>query len=91
MDMSSLSLPFGSGFALVIFILWLALIAIKRRFFHPLATIPGPLLATVTPLYGFYYNVIKGGVFYLQIEHLHEIYGTIYLMRTSPPFTLAYF
>jgi len=81
MDIPSISLTSGSLFAAGLFILWLALIAIRRRFSHPLATIPGPFLAAVTSLYGFYYNAIKGGVLYLQIEHLHEIYGTTYALN----------
>jgi Cytochrome P450 len=54
---------------------WLGATIIYRRYFHPLAKIPGPFLASVTKLYGFYYNVVKGGVFYLEIARLHDIYG----------------
>jgi hypothetical protein len=56
---------------------WLAGVVVYRRFFHPLAKVPGPFLASVTRLYCFYYNVIEGGVFYLEIERLHELYGTV--------------
>lgn len=56
---------------------WLSGTVIYRRFFHPLAKIPGPFLPAVTRLYAFYYNVIKGGVFYLEIERLHEVYGQL--------------
>ena len=50
--------------------------AVYRRYFHPLAGVPGPLLAAVTRLYALYFNVVKDGSFYLEIERLHSIYGT---------------
>lgn len=51
-------------------------VAVYRIFFHPLAHIPGPLLAGVTSLYCYWYNS-RGGRFYLQIQRLHEQYGTL--------------
>lgn len=47
---------------------------VYRLFFHPLAHLPGPLLARATHLYAFWYNM-QGGSFYLQIQKLHEQYG----------------
>ena len=55
-----------------------ASLCIHRRFFHPLAKVPGPLLASVTKLYQSYYNCR----FYLQIEKLHQQYGPI--VRITP-------
>lgn len=52
--------------------------SIYRRFFHPLAGIPGPFLASTTKLYQTYYNCR----FYLQIEQLHRQYGPI--VRITP-------
>lgn len=46
-------------------------IAVYRRFFHPLAKIPGPFLPAVTTLYQSYYN----GRYFLKIAELHEKYG----------------
>jgi hypothetical protein len=60
-----------------LFFAYLATTVIYRRFFHPLAKIPGPFLAAATSLYGFYFNGVKGGVFYLEIERLHRLYGMV--------------
>jgi len=51
-------------------------VPLYRLFLHPLASVPGPPLAAVTRLYAFYFNVIQGGKFYLEIERMHHVYGT---------------
>jgi cytochrome P450 len=51
---------------------------IYRRFFHPLANIPGPFLPAVTKLYQTYHN----RRYYLEIERLHNKYGPI--VRINP-------
>ncbi len=53
-------------------------VCIYRRYFHPLAKIPGPFLPAVTKLYQSYYN----HRYYLQIEKLHQQYGPI--VRITP-------
>jgi hypothetical protein len=56
---------------------WLAIIALYRRLFHPLAKIPGPFWAAITHYYIVYFNLFSGkSQFYLQVEKLHEKYGT---------------
>ena len=62
----------------VALISYVASICVYRRFFHPLAKIPGPFLPAVTKLYQSYYN----RRFYLQIEKLHARYGPI--VRITP-------
>ena len=63
-------------------------LALYRIFFHPLSHIPGPILASTTYLYQFYFNVLTrsssvgGSRFYLQIESLHAQYGPV--VRISP-------
>ncbi|KAF2171562.1 hypothetical protein M409DRAFT_18674 [Zasmidium cellare ATCC 36951] len=57
---------------------YIASICIYRRFFHPLARIPGPFLPAVTKLYQTSYHCR----FYLQIEKLHKQYGPI--VRITP-------
>ncbi len=59
-------------------VLYTTSITIYRRFFHPLAKVPGPFLPAVTKLYQTYYN----GRYYLQIEKLHQKYGPI--VRITP-------
>lgn len=56
---------------------------VYRIFFHPLAKVPGPLLARASYFYCFWYN-INGGRMYLQTQRLHEKYGTGILTRSSP-------
>ncbi|CAH0045319.1 unnamed protein product [Clonostachys solani] len=57
-------------------------IIIDRLYLSPLAKFPGPKLAAATSLYESYYDVIKGGVYYKQIQKLHKIYGPI--LRVNP-------
>ncbi len=68
-----------------VLVLWLAASALYRCFLHPLAKVPGPVLAAITPLYGFYYNALKGGLFYLEIERLHREYGMLYSAESYRP------
>lgn len=49
-----------------------ATLCVYRRFFHPLAKIPGPFLPAVTTLYQSAYNK----QFYKQVERLHDRYGS---------------
>jgi len=53
------------------FATYLGWTCIYRRFFHPLAKIPGPFLPAVTLLYQSFYN----GRYYLEIARMHEKYG----------------
>ena len=52
--------------------IYIATLCIYRRFFHPLADVPGPFLAAVTKLYQSAYNK----QYYKQVERLHEKYGS---------------
>ena len=61
------------------YLLYLLLLVIYRRFFHPLAKIPGPFWPAVTTWYQTYYS----GQYYREIERLHEEYGTILITRTT--------
>jgi hypothetical protein len=55
---------------------WLISVVVYRRFFHPLAKIPGPFLAAVTHFYIVKFNLFSGrSQFYLQVERLHQQYG----------------
>jgi cytochrome P450 len=51
---------------------------IYRRYYHPLAKIPGPFLPAVTKLYQSYFNCR----YYLDIERLHDQYGPV--VRITP-------
>lgn len=51
---------------------YFAYVVIYRRFFHPLAKIPGPLLPAVTYAFQTYHS----GQYYVEIEKLHQQYGS---------------
>ncbi|OJI96369.1 hypothetical protein ASPVEDRAFT_78143 [Aspergillus versicolor CBS 583.65] len=70
-----------AGSILVMVVLRSAWVVVYRLFFHPLAKIPGPTLASATFLYSTWYNLV-GARFYLHIERLHEKYGPI--IRITP-------
>jgi cytochrome P450 len=63
------------AFAIVVQI---ATTCIYRRFFHPLANVPGPFLPAVTKLYQTYHN----RRYYVEIERMHNKYGSI--VRINP-------
>ncbi|KAG4419518.1 hypothetical protein IFR04_007312 [Cadophora malorum] len=57
--------------------LYLVGLVVTGLYFHPLSNIPGPKLAAISRLYITYFNATGGSKFYLQIEELHERYGTL--------------
>jgi hypothetical protein len=66
------------GVLLLIFYLLIAhriFILFQRLFYSPLAKFPGPKLAAATSLYETYFNLVKNGKYYLEVERLHNIYG----------------
>ena len=62
--------------AAVVFILYTFVLVIYRLFFHPLAAIPGPRLASATYLYEWYYDLWLGGQYHFKLKELHKAYGT---------------
>lgn len=50
-----------------------------RLFLHPLADIPGPVLARAFYFYSFWHN-LNGGRLYLHVNELHEQYGKCYFL-----------
>lgn len=66
-------------FALCVYCIYLTL---QRLVFSPIAHFPGPRLAALTQWYEFYFDVVKHGQFYKEIERLHSIYGPI--VRINP-------
>ena len=59
-----------------------AAILVHRFYFHPLAKVPGPRIATATRLYEFWYQGVQHTKFPQKIKELHEKYGPI--VRISP-------
>lgn len=48
---------------------------VQRVYLSPLASIPGPKLATATFWYEFYYDVVKKGRYFEEIRKMHQKYG----------------
>lgn len=66
----------GIAIAILLYaILYSAGLVIYRVWFSPLAKFPGPLLARTTFWYGFYYEWVQLGTYYLKIKEMHEKYG----------------
>jgi len=54
-----------------------AYLIVFRLYFHPCRHIPGPLLARLSYVYQFYYDIVLGGCMSENILRLHEIYGKL--------------
>ncbi|KAL4938472.1 hypothetical protein BDV06DRAFT_215067 [Aspergillus oleicola] len=57
-------------------------VCIQRLVISPVARFPGPKLAALTFWYEFYYDVIKRGQYFREIEKMHQRYGPI--VRVNP-------
>lgn len=61
----------------VLVLTWLITLTVYRRYFHPLAKFPGPMLASVTYLYEYYYDIWLEGQSTFKLKDLHEKYGRL--------------
>jgi hypothetical protein len=55
---------------------YMVFLYISRIYFSPISHIPGPKLAAATRWYEFYYDAVKNGKYYLEVEKMHKQYGT---------------
>ncbi|KAF8914082.1 hypothetical protein CPB84DRAFT_53434 [Gymnopilus junonius] len=67
---------------IVLSLVVLALRIIRRLFFHPLSSFPGPRLAAISSYYKTYYEVVKDGALLDQIDYMHAVYGPV--VRVGP-------
>ncbi|KAE8373395.1 cytochrome P450 [Aspergillus bertholletiae] len=58
------------------------ILAFYRLFLSPIAAFPGPPLARLTYLTQWYYDWVKDGQYYVQVEEMHKKYGPI--VRVTP-------
>lgn len=61
-----------------IYVVYLIGLAIYRRFFHPLAKVPGPFLPAVT----IWYQTLFNGRYFLEVERMHKKYGRLGYPKT---------
>ena len=66
----------GSILALAVAIYFLGSI-IHHLCLSPIAGFPGPKIAAATGWYEFYYEYFLNGTYYLEIEKMHQIYGSL--------------
>lgn len=70
-------MEWSSKTVLALLFAWALAVVLARLALHPLRHVPGPLIATLTTWYEFYYDVVLGGVYAQQVLELHEKYGEI--------------
>ena len=66
----------GSILALAVAIYFLDSI-LHHLCLSPIAGFPGPKIAAATGWYEFYYEYFVNGTYYLEIEKMHQIYGSL--------------
>lgn len=69
------------GLASLVLSLWVARRMYKNRYDTPLRDVPGPWFASCSPLYRFWYAVVKGN-YHFDLTELHRKYGDV--VRIAP-------
>lgn len=54
---------------------WLCSLVAYRLYFGPLARFPGDKLAALTGYYETYFDCVKAGRYWVEIQRMHEEYG----------------
>lgn len=64
-------------YLVVLSTLYVVYLVVYRRYFHPLAHVPGPFLWAVSGLPILYHQALREGRLMHELPRLHEIYGTM--------------
>ena len=59
----------------MVFVAYLATLALYRLVLHPLAAVPGPKIAALTAWYEFYWDCPRKGQYSFRIQEMHRQYG----------------
>ena len=59
---------------------WLGVTVAYRLWLGPLAAFPGPKLAALTGWYETYFDCVKRGRYWIEIERMHQEYGKSQLL-----------
>jgi|SRR5690242_12375534 len=77
--------------SLVLFCSYLIGNLIYQLYFSPLSRFPGPKIAAVTLWYEIYYDVFKWGRYWVEVQRMHEKYGTsLYPAGITSPCVTGY-
>lgn len=81
-DLLAFRWPIYAGAAGGLCLTWAVSVVIYRRFFHPLAKVPGPFLMSISRLPIWRHAVVEEGKTPMKLEELHAKYGPI--VRIAP-------
>ncbi|KAH3903697.1 hypothetical protein HBI56_213780 [Parastagonospora nodorum] len=71
----------GMSYILGAYFVYRVTLAVYRVTLHPLAGVPGPVLAGMTTLYESFYDIVLGAQYFKRIEEMHRQYGPIIRIR----------
>ncbi len=87
--MASVAIPSWALVAAAALVAISTVVVVYRRYFHPLAKVPGPFLWAVSPLPILYHQGLREGNLVNELFRLHAIYGCRPSLSLSPISTQA--
>ncbi|KAF2195494.1 putative cytochrome P450 [Zopfia rhizophila CBS 207.26] len=81
-ELSSIPLSHLIPLILALLLIYIITLFLYRVYFSPLSHIPGSKLAAATSWYSFYFDALKIGRYFVEVEKIHRKYGPI--VRITP-------